>query len=378
MTVPAHSLFDTAAAWRAEPGAAFDALLQSAGFQATSRAAAAREQGAAARTLSAASAKVYRSMFARWLRHLADRRPAARTLLDADADDVERFLRDDLADASRETLGRYLRLLERVHEHLARRGLRAGNPWSQWLAERRVDGQVRALLESRRASADPVVDAATVARLQDWIAATGIAALGAGDWKRARDLALAALSLGTGLRYAEIARLRRRQVTPQGGDAARPGARLGAAFELDLPGGASAATVRPHRVFAGGACAELLAAWIAARWSGAPGLGAIPGELLFPATAAGRPVSATAVYRNLGALAQAALAAGLLDADSRWVLETGAQGLRRAYVIAELAQGRDRELLTERLGHWQPRSVDRYGPAARKVRPAAPKPPRRG
>ena len=68
--------------------------------------------------------------------------------------------------------------------------------------------------------------------------------------------------------------------------------------------------------------------------------------------------------------------AQVLGEGTRWVLETGAQGLRRAYAIAELAQGRDKELLTERLGHWQPRSVERYGPAARKVRAAAKKPAR--
>ena len=368
------SLFDSAAVWRVDPVAAFDALIQSPGFHATSRAPAAQPAEAPPRPLSAASAKVYRSMFGRWLRHLGARRPAARTLLDAGLPEVEDFVVHDLADASRETLWRYLRLLERVHEHLVQQGFRSGNPWSQWMIERSVDGQVRALMDSRRASAEPVVDAATVARLQAWLAAAGDTALRAGDWKRARDLTLALLSLATGLRYAEITRLRRRRVTAQGASPERPGP-AGAAFELDLPGWASAATARPHRVFAAGAAAERLAAWIAERWSGAPGLGRIPGDLLFPSTASGRPVSATAVYRNLGAFAPEACAAGVLDARSRWVLETGAQGLRRAYVIAELAQGRDKELLTERLGHWQPRSVERYGPAARKAAPS-PAPPR--
>jgi integrase len=375
----ASSLFDTAELWRIEPEAALDALLGSGRFADTSRAPAVVAGESGPRPLSRSSAQVYRAMFGRYLRHLAAARPAAHSLFDADTADVESFVTMDLADASRETLWRYLRLLERIHEHLVRRGWRAGNPVAQWVVARTVDGQVRALMDSRRASADPVVDATTVARLQAWITAQGIAALGAGDWKRARDLTLAALSLGTGLRYAEVAKLRRRQVTPQAGGAERATTH-GAQFELDLPGWASAATVRPHRVFAGGPCAELLAAWVADRWNGAAGLGSIPGDLLFPATASGRPVSATVVYRKLGALAAEAVAAGVLDDGTRWVLEAGAQGLRRAYVIAELAQGRDKELLTERLGHWQPRSVERYGPAARKVEGATKprRPPRRG
>jgi integrase len=371
----ATSLFDTAELWRIEPEAALDALLGSGRFADTRRAPAAVTGAGSPRPLSRSSAQVYRAMLGRYLRHLAAARPAARTLLDADASDVDSFVTTDLADASRETLWRYLRLLERIHDHLVRSGWCAGNPVSRWVAERSVGGQVRALMDSRRASPDPAVDADTVARLQTWLTAQGIGALGRADWKTARDLTLAALGLGTGLRYAEIAKLRRRQVTPRSVPADRAPPR-GAQFELDLPGWASAATVRPHRVFAGGSCAELLAAWTADRWSGAPGLGSIPGDLLFPATASGRPVSATVVYRKLAALAAEAVAAGVLDAATRWVLETGAQGLRRAYAIAELAQGRDKELLTERLGHWQPRSVERYGPAARKVRAAA-KPVRR-
>lgn len=369
------SLFDHPDIWRENPREALDALLQSQEFGATSRAhsqAGGQSDAGASptnpRAMAADSVKVYQAMFTRYLRHLAKRGAGIRedgrapSLLEATDEDVGTFLRGDLARVSAETLWRYVRLLERVHEHLVKRGWREDgvNPVSDWVRNNAIDGSLREMVAARPRAQETTVSPAVVAVLGDWLERVTTQQLDAGHWREARDSVLASLSLGTGLRYAELVKLRRGQLTSADDAAPEQGG-----FELDVPGWASVDTARPHRVFVTGASARALGAWLRRRWDAGEGIGRAVGDLVFPAGLGGKELSPATMYRNLADLCENAMRSGVLDESSRWVLSTGAQGLRRAHVIAELALGRDPELLTERLGHWRQRSVMKYRPAAR-------------
>jgi integrase len=355
------SLFDAKEVWRTEPMVAFQGLVVSDDYRATNRSSMALEMD---RNMRDNSAKVYTSMFGKFMRHLTGR---SRTLLDTTHADVADFFGAVLGESSSETRARYARLTERVFEHLMASEFVAFNPVSTWV---RANGGT----DSRDiASAVPnnlVVTAGTVARLQDWMYTRGCAAIDIGDWKLARDLTLASLSLGTGLRCAELLRLHMSQVAYKKDTAAAD------RFQFEIPGWASADSVRAHRTPAGRNCADLLERWWNSRWEGFGSALAIElggnqcrapiGLLVFPSTLSGKPLTPSPLYRNLREHTDECVLAGILDDSNRWVLERGAQGLRRAFILTSLESGVDPELLTERLGHSDRRSIRRYGPNAQR------------
>lgn len=364
--VSSRSLFDSVDVWRSDPVFAFEGFLQSPSFTATRRSAGPDVESGdgppwVSEGVSVASAKVYKTMFSRYLEYLASARqaPAGEALMGAGSHDVHRFLGHELKSASRETLWRYVRLLERVHEHLVRQGWKAGNPVSLWAQTMASNGELKEFLRSRKAQRDDQVEAEKVDAIEAWASMQASRAMNPNSWRRARDFVLCTLSLSTGLRYTELAKLQRGQLERKSGaHAAATGPER--SIELDIPRNASVATSRPHRVFVEGEAASLLDDWMRLRWSRESSIGRAPGELVFPATLTGKPMSTTLVYKNLKEIAAQAMASGILDNSSQWVLTSGAAGLRRAYVLRELARGREQDLLTERLGHWRRKSIRRY------------------
>lgn len=364
------SLFDSRHTWLDQPRIALAELLVSDRFRFTNQSSMTLP---ARHRLSKSSTKVYMAMFDKFQRHLVLKQVG---LLDASGDDVGTFMDGEMGEASGETRSRYTRLLERIFEHLCSTRLREENPVSQWVRQRGVGPATGARLSAAKGD----ISCAEVERLQDWLYVVGAGALERGEWRLARDITLASLSLGTGMRCAELLQLRRVQVKhwPDGPVSER--------FEVDIPGWASVATARAHRAAAGRDCVSLLEAWWRARWSGfiraqqprtadiahEPGAAAaspaappgapvtVPGDRVFPATLSGKALSVSTLYRNLKTVSELGLQADALTESTRWVLERGAQGLRRAYVLTSLEQGQPPELLTERLGHWHRRSVRRY------------------
>ena len=371
-----QSLFDTEEFWRRDPSAALGALLASHAFADSSKKAGAGTDASdkPPRTMAGGSTKVYCSMFLKYARHVEVHGQAwsqkhardKKTVIDADARDVNHFLTQTIGQVAAETLNRYIRLLERVHDHLVARGWQARNPVTECVKQLIKSGGFNALRLGRRPPADPSIAVAAVAGLRLWLTTQGRSALLDGDWARARDLTLASLSIGTGLRFAELQQLSRQQVAMPPDMPSAPA--VNTAIELNLPVWASVPTARGHRVFATGDCAHMLLAWCTARWAIGEGISTIPGELIFPANEEGNKLSAPQLYRSLKALGAEAVKAGVLVHSDQWVLSTGAQGLRRAYVLSELAKGKEKELLTERLGHWRQRSVKKYDEAVRRGR----------
>lgn len=369
-----QSLFDTEEFWRRDPSAALGALLASHAFADSSKKTGADtgEDSKPPRTMAGGSTKVYCSMFLKYARQVEELGGAwsrkherdKKSVIDADANDVSRFLTQGIGQVAMETLNRYIRLLERVHDHLVARGWQSRNPVSECMQQLSKTGGLEALRLGRKPPADPSISAEAVTSLRHWLLKKGRLALTNSDWARARDLTLASLCIGTGLRFAELQQLGRQQVAMPLDLTSVAG--VGSTIELNLPVWASAPTARGHRVFADGECAQMLQAWCAARWASGESIGAVPGELVFPANEAGGKLSAPQLYRSLKALGAEAGDDGVLVASDLWVLSTGAQGLRRAYVLSELARGKEKELLTERLGHWRQRSVKKYDQAVRR------------
>lgn len=348
------SLFDTEAGWRDEPRVALADFMSSDRFRFGNRSS---RKLPVNHKLGEPSKRVYGTMFDKFLRHLSTR---ACTCLDASVHDVDLFFTGALADSTGETRTRYVRLTERIFQHLQDSGFREDNPVSIWAQK----GGMLSLVKAPRGAGAPTITAAEVNRLQDWLYTLGTEAIERGDWRSARDLTLASLSMGTGMRCAELIKLTRDQVKFW------PGADDEDKFEFDIPGWASVVTARAHRAMAERDCAALMECWWNVRWTGfSSDIAGAPrvlptGKRVFPATLTGKPMNESTLFRNLKEVAQRGIDLKVLNESTRWVLERGAQGLRRAFVLSLLKKGSVTpellQLLTERLGHHHKRSVRRY------------------
>lgn len=347
------SLFDNRNTWLTEPKIAVSEFFASDRFRSFNRSAVLLPDK---HKLRAGSTKVYLSMFEKFSRYLTEHQ---RNFLDVSDFDIRVFMNGDLDTSlgprSAETRLRYARLTERIFEHLQQTGLRDSNPVSTWI---KANGGVNPTPNADKGAKAPTVSAAKVNLLQDWLYAAGCNYLELGEWRTARDITLASLSLGSGMRCAELLLLTRGQVKFW------PGGPMSDRFEFEIPVRSSVETARAHRTLANRDCVAIMEKWWGTRWVGfkmADDDIKVPaGERIFPATLSGKPLTPSTLFRNLKEVASDALKAGALDESSRWVLERGAQGLRRAFVLSSLEQGVDPSLLTERLGHWTQRSVRRY------------------
>lgn len=351
------SLLDSDETWRHEPMVAFMSLLTSRGgdFQRTNNSTSVLPEG---HQMRENSALVYEAMFNKYVTHLAEREVQ---FVDALPEHVDSFLTGALGRNTKETAWRYLRLLERVYDHLVERGIIEANAVTGWVQARIASGESPRV--GRECAAPALVTLADVGRIQDWLYTKGRAEMAAGNWRAARDLTLGSLSLGTGMRCAELLVLSKKQVKHW------PGSSADQRFEFDIPGWASVATARAHATQADVACVDLMEQWWAQRWSGFPSPSRIgsecrkvlpAGDLVFPASLTGTGLDPSTVFKNLKRLAKAAVDAGVLSERTQWVLSRGAQGLRRAYALTELEAGAADQLVTYRMGLWHQRSVRRY------------------
>lgn len=352
-----ESLLDSEAIWRHEPMVAFMSLLTSkdGDFKRTNNSTSVLPEG---HQMRENSALVYEAMFNKFLAHLAEH---GVQFVDAVPVHVDSFLTGALGSNTKETAWRYLRLLERVYDHLVERGIVQANAATQWVQSRIAAGESPRV--GRECAAPALVTLADVSLIQDWLYTQGRAELVLGNWRAARDLTLGSLSLGTGMRCAELMMLSRKQVKHW------PGSSADQRFEFDIPGWASVATSRAHATQADVACVDLMEQWWAHRWTGFPAPARIgsetkkvlpAGELVFPASLTGSGLDPSTVFKNLKRLAKEAVDAGVLSERTQWVLSRGAQGLRRAYALTELEAGSADQLVTYRMGLWHQRSVRRY------------------
>lgn len=350
-----ESLLDGEGFWRYEPMVAFESLIKAEAFRRTNRSTEGK-----AYDPKGPSSVVYKAMFNKALKHLA---ACSIAFVDAQEQHIRSFLEPEeksktgLKDVTKETAWRYVRLLERTYDHLVEREIITSNPVSAWIQKQLDDGESPRI--GRDSNAPDLISRADVCRLQDWLTLRGTAELAQGNWRAARDITLASVSLGSGMRCTELLKLERKQVKHW------PGASRDLRFEFDIPRGATVATAKEHGTMADESCVDLMEKWWSVRWTGFPSkVGRrsnlpVPGVQVFPRNLKGQPLNPSTLFNNLKDLARHARAQGILNDSTDWVLRRGAQGLRRAYALSELQAGAPDALLTYRLGHHDHRGVKR-------------------
>lgn len=367
-TLP-QSLFDTAVSWASEPRLAFESFISSPNYRESSRA---KTLAPIDRPMLASSARVYRAMFNKYLVFLESKNTS---FVDASEHDAEQFLVNELAGSSADTQLRYARMLERAYRRAVEVGAITHNPAAEVInlhnlktparhvPEDVSSEQVRRILqwlgqhielqlsfESKLLDVDDAEEAKAQTLVDDGASFGGLR-----PWRIARALAAASMSLGAGLRSAEIVKMTVNQV--------RYDADAGAheRFRIDIPAAATVKISRNHNTKLDPAAARGLQAWWEFRTMRMPSMLADSKNLvMFPAGRNGGQLDPSTLFVNMKRVAKLAKAQGVVGDDTMWILTGGATALRRAFIVSGLRRGEHPELLTQRLGHWEDRSMRRY------------------
>jgi site-specific recombinase XerD len=286
-------LFDQQQAdWQADPHAAFDAWLAQHEFRAS-------------------SADVYRAQWSNFLAWLSAKRT---TLLTVQRPVIEQFIAQ--LDIRRQQQMRYLRLIERVLDHVREVESAATNP-ARFIAQdgdaawrkTRDNEPTGFLTHDERAS--------LIAHLY-----SPMGALPTGQrWREWRDRALVAVFLGAGVKTGEAAQL------PV--DCYAPGAPY---ITVDA---SNPLQIRQARLatFA----IELLETWIEER-----GAANLAGSLLFPAAPSGRSMHKATMLRAIDAVMDAS------GVSASRIARASPQTLRNTYAAQHFEEGTD----LDRVGQW--------------------------
>jgi integrase len=256
-TSVSRDLFDQQRAdWQRDPAGAFDAWLASQQFRQS-------------------SADVYRVQWGRFLEWMALRR---QTILSVDTGTIAEFVAG--LDAKKPQRLRYLRLIERVLDHVREIELASTNP-ARFIAQ---DGEAawrNAGENEPTGFLDPAERKAIVGRLFAPLAEQSLAK----RWRERRDRALVAVFLGGGLKTGDAIALTLGAVTP--------GSEW-LTIEAANPAFTRVARLAPFAV-------DVLGAWLEARQEAE-----LPGSLLFPGSPSGRPMHKATILRAVDAIVEAA------------------------------------------------------------------------
>lgn len=288
--------------WIAQPESAFDAWLATQQFRRS-------------------SAEVYRAQWGAFLAWLGERQ---KNLATVDTASIALFVGELPIKKTQRV--RYLRLIERVLDHIRRSELGSTNP-ARFIAQ---DGEA-----SWRSARDneptgflaPAERAALLAYLF-----SPLPSAGAAHWKERRDRALIATFLGGGLKTGEARGLTISCVKP-------------ATTTLTIPSSHPDFTRETH--LASFAIA-LLDAWLAERRRCE-----IPGDLVFPSSLAGRPMHKATMLRAVDAIIDAA------DIASSRTARASPQTLRNTFAAELFENGVAPERVGRWLGFMQPVSSNR-------------------
>jgi site-specific recombinase XerD len=340
--------FDAPDAWQADPIRAFDAFVQDVAFVALSRRKPALVDSSGRRKrlmpLRATSAKIYRHMWANFVRWMIESKLSLLTLTTAD---LVAFLEQRDETGRRRLQGatirrQYLTLWERVYRHL---GIEP-NPAAQ--ACRDMAMQRRSDLAGRNKE----TVALSAAQREAFMAALNTAFAGdAGTqagWKLRRDAAMQAVMLGAGLKVAEAIGLYTENIGEQGKDGTVP---------LTVSPSAAGGTVPWHDTLLHAFAAPIVLHWAAERRRLA-----IPGKLLFPASLKGGKLNKSTVYRH---------ARKFFEAAGIDVSRKGGRTLRNTFAAHELVKGQAEEIVGQMLGHRRQRSIETYVNAASRLAKAS-------
>lgn len=308
------------AQWQAAPDRAFEDWLANL-VVATGRGTA---------QLRDSSVEVYRAMFNTWLAHLRQLRCG---FLEASASEAQHFFA--MRDFDSHTRRRYLQLFDRVYRSLAKAGWAGYSPFRQELSrEQPLDERALNVLSEHEQQLlwDCLANKHLYAHLRGGATAN--------LWRLERDRAMLAALLGAGLRSNELRDLRWAHVNPD------PAASGDYSIRV-VPAGVH----RNHTTLVLPGPARLAwESWVAAR-----GSRGIPGEHVFAATKAGKPMSSATV---LHCVIRWIEAAGL-DMGSR----PKGPGILRSTFARNALQRVDFVQVVEFLGHEDVRSTARYASA---------------
>jgi site-specific recombinase XerD len=299
-----RDLFDQQRAdWQRDPVGAFDAWL-------------------ASQELRRSSADVYRVQWGRFLEWMALRH---KTILNVDTGTIAEFVGG--LDVKKPQRLRYLRLIERVLDHVRQIELASTNP-ARFIAQ---DGEA-AWRNARENDPTGFLDgkerAAILAQLFAPLEETSMAKI----WRERRDRALVAVFLGGGLKTGDAIALTLKSVKP---------ASEWITIEADNPLFTRVTRLAPFAI-------DVLGAWLEARHQAG-----LPGSLVFPGSPSGRPMHKATVLRAIDALMEAA---GITEMREE---RASPQTLRNSYAAELFERGVSPEQVGQWLGFMQPISAGR-------------------
>lgn len=289
--------------WQHDPVAAFDAWL-------------------ASQDLRQSSAEVYRVQWGRFLEWLALKR---KTIMTVDTGTIAEFVAS--LDIKKPQRLRYLRLIERVLDHVREIELASTNP-ARFIAQ---DGEA-AWRNARENEPTGFLAPAERAAIIGQLFSPVVDPSAAKRWRERRDRALVAIFLGGGLKTGDAIALTL--------DCVAIGSEW-VTIEAANPAFTRVTRLTPFAV-------DVLGAWLEARR-----LAGLPGQLVFPGSPSGRPMHKATVLRAIDALMEAA---GVAETRAE---RASPQTLRNTFAADLFERGVDTDQVGQWLGFLQPISAGR-------------------
>jgi len=334
------SLFDDIEIWKTDPLEAFQAFVISPEFQLLGRRKTALAASNSPPPMRASSARIYILMFGKFLRWLKENKLQ---LMQVSSSNIMGFLEHgsdistDYPATQKKDLNssiriRYLRILERVFQHLdiqpnparhaafdiyksSDKKLR-GNDLEKVVMS---DQEQSAFMQALPAASSGEIDA------------------GHAGWKRRRDRAMQATMLGAGLKVSEVIGIATDSVGVTDATGCIP---------IAVSPASTAGTSRWHQTQLRQFAVDEVIAWKKERLTMK-----IPGKLLFPANIQGASLDKATVYRQV----KATFARAGID-----VQRLGGRTLRNSFAVRELSSGSSIELVGEFMGHRKRKSTEQY------------------
>lgn len=299
-----RDLFDQKRAdWQRDPAGAFDAWLVS-------------------QDLRRSSADVYRVQWGRFLEWLALKR---KTIMTVDTGTIAEFVAS--LDVKKPQRLRYLRLIERVLDHVREIELASTNP-ARFIAQ---DGEA-AWRNARENEPTGFLNAADRAAIIGRLFSPLVEQSAAKRWRERRDRALVAIFLGGGLKTGDAIALKL--------DCVAIGSEW-VTIEADNPVFTRVTRLAPFAV-------DVLGAWLEARR-----LANLPGQLVFPGSPSGRPMHKATVLRAIDSLMEEA---GVAQTRAE---RASPQTLRNTFAAELFERGVETDQVGQWLGFLQPISAGR-------------------
>lgn len=289
--------------WQRDPAGAFDAWLVS-------------------QDLRRSSADVYRVQWGRFLEWLALKR---KTIMTVDTGTIAEFVAS--LDIKKPQRLRYLRLIERVLDHIREIELASTNP-ARFIAQ---DGEA-AWRNARENEPTGFLNATERAAIIGRLFSPLIEQSAAKRWRERRDRALVAIFLGGGLKTGDAIALTL--------DCVAIGSEW-VTIEAANPAFTRVTRLAPFAV-------DVLGAWLEARR-----LAGLPGNLVFPGSPSGRPMHKATVLRAIDALMEEA---GVAQTRAE---RASPQTLRNTFAAELFERGVETDQVGQWLGFLQPISAGR-------------------